>query len=106
MGEANCTSEDDQRNIFAAIGPHIPDVDQSIAVLISGGMSTKSLRRAADLGVNVVGASRFRWALVYGWFAPILINTPFALSLCDVEIGVAATLQLAVFLWIPVWCLI
>jgi len=70
-------------------------------VLISTGMSTRGLRRAAELGVNVVGACRVRWALLYAWFAPIVIHSALTVSSCDYQDAKVFSVQLA--FWLLIW---
>merc|ERR1712154_415125 len=60
--DAQCSSESDRKHIFTALGAQTSEVDKTIEVLISCGMSTRSLREAAELNINMVEATQFRVA--------------------------------------------
>jgi len=87
--DAACTSDTDKKNIFDMIRCHIREVDHAVEVLISSGMSSASLRRASDLGVSVIGASRFRWAVVSFLFSQVFINKVFLIKYCEWNSDVA-----------------
>ncbi|CAK8989226.1 Uncharacterized protein SCF082_LOCUS1720 [Durusdinium trenchii] len=53
---ASCSEPNDLRNIWDELGDQVHEVDNAINVLISAGVSSPSLRRAAELGVKIEGA--------------------------------------------------
>lgn len=62
---AESSSEADKRSILSDIGECAQLVDQHLSVLTCSGMSTPSLRAAADLGVDLDAAATFRSSVVW-----------------------------------------
>uniref|UniRef100_A0A7S2P3Q4 Uncharacterized protein n=1 Tax=Zooxanthella nutricula TaxID=1333877 RepID=A0A7S2P3Q4_9DINO len=61
---AAASVEADRKRILDEIGHRDVKVDHSIRVLIESGMSTRCLRRAAKLGVDLRHAGELRWGFV------------------------------------------
>ncbi|CAK9080235.1 unnamed protein product [Durusdinium trenchii] len=69
---ASCSDLTDMQNIWDEIGDKVPEVDHAIFVLISAGISSPSLRMAADQGVKIEGAGHAEMAVTIVVLGPLL----------------------------------
>ncbi|CAK9039667.1 Uncharacterized protein SCF082_LOCUS23199 [Durusdinium trenchii] len=88
---AACSQQTDWRNIWEEIGPKVEEVDRAIHVLISAGVSSPALRRAAALGVPIEDAGHAELAVATLVLGPLLLIS----SLDTVRAFQAATHQRA-----------
>eukprot|EP00913_Durusdinium_trenchii_P005378 g5014.t1 len=70
---AACSQQTDWRNIWEEIGPKVEEVDRAIHVLISAGVSSPALRRAAALGVPIEDAGHAELAVATLVLGPLLL---------------------------------
>ncbi|CAE7450254.1 unnamed protein product [Symbiodinium sp. CCMP2456] len=70
---ATCTQESDAVQIRAEIGDSFYQVDHSISVLLSAGMSTPTLRSIADAGVNIDGAGHYEITVPFVCLVPMIV---------------------------------
>lgn len=70
---ASCSQETDRTNIWDEIGDKEHEVDNAIHVLISAGMSSPSLRHAAQRGVDIEEAGHAETAIAVVFLGPLLV---------------------------------
>lgn len=70
---AGCSQPSDMQNIWEEIGDKVHKVDTAINVLISAGLSSPSLRLAAESGVNIKGAGHAEVAIPFVFLGPQLV---------------------------------
>ena len=69
---ASCSDSTDMEHIWAEIGDKVYDVDNSINLLVSAGMSSPALRRVASAGVDIEHAGHVEFALPFVFLGPQL----------------------------------
>eukprot|EP00435_Cladocopium_sp_Y103_P050788 s128_g15.t1 len=70
---ASCSDETDMEHIWAEIDDKVQEVDSSINVLMSAGMSSPALRNVAAAGVNIEYAGHVEYALPSVFLGPQLV---------------------------------
>jgi len=80
---AACSVKSDAEDILSEIGSKSSEVDKAIQVLMRAGMWNRSLRAAAEAGVDVKGAAHMEFAMPLTSWAVQLVLLSFLLSFHD-----------------------
>eukprot|EP00928_Gymnodinium_smaydae_P066031 TRINITY_DN4908_c0_g2_i5.p1 TRINITY_DN4908_c0_g2~~TRINITY_DN4908_c0_g2_i5.p1 ORF type:complete len:357 (-),score=48.81 TRINITY_DN4908_c0_g2_i5:216-1286(-) len=72
--DADCSSDQDKRNILNEIEGSLPVVDRRIQALVEAGMSTEALQQAQEAGVNIRCAAFAEYALAVADFVKLLMK--------------------------------